>query len=683
MVENDPATARVLADGLAERPASRFDVTHVTRLADALAQVGETKFDAVLLDLDLPDSCNLGTYLRMSGAAPNVPVVVMTACDSQPLIDDLLRLGVQNYLVKDEITPAVLASVLACTVKHSQMLTRIQRQYDEVNAVLKAIKKGQVDSIVGSGISPTAFRIEAPTLFEEKEKLLKELALATRKLEQKNRRLSELYDMAQRFVNNASHEFRTPLTVISKFNSLVREGMAGDINDEQREYLDVVADCVDDLTIMVNDMLDISKLEAGMLGLRRKDCQLAHIVEHVRSRLDQKAKITNTAIEIAIPDRLPSIYCDAEKVGRVIVNLVVNGIKFTQQDGRIRLWAREDSANSQVIVGVTDNGRGISKDNLAVIFERFNQIAGDIRASTKGFGLGLSIVKELVHLNLGEINVESEVGVGSTFSFSIPIADTSSIITRYRGILERVLDSPSLMSLMTVEVNAEVDEDAADELDEFLHCVLRRNDLLLRTDRHAWLVAAEGGEQDRQLMVDKIHAAWKDENRNRTYGRLPQFTLEVSGTYHIGPHTASEPDAANPFPESALMPAKQRILVVDDDTRIARALSRRLKRLGYDTLTASDGKEGLESAIENHPDLIVLDIRMPIMDGLTVLEKLREREDTAAVPVVVVSASSADQKRALELGARCFLEKPYNPTVFTATIVAALNEVSEVEVTPA
>src|SRR5690606_16188025 len=150
-----------------------------------------------------------------------------------------------------------------------------------------------------------------------------------RLLKRKNRRLKRLYETAHRFVDNVSHEFRTPLTVIKEYVGLVHDGVLGGLSEEQADMLEVVTDRADDLNNMVNDMLDISKLDAGMLGLWRKTCNVSDMIERVRPSLERKSHLKQVAIEFDIPETLPQVFCDDEKIGRVIVNLAINAIKFS------------------------------------------------------------------------------------------------------------------------------------------------------------------------------------------------------------------------------------------------------------------------------------------------------------------------------------------------------------------
>ena len=352
-------------------------------------------------------------------------------------------------------------------------------------------------------------------------------------LEEKNRRLAELCDLAQHFLDHVSHEFRAPLTVIREFATILRDGLAGATNDEQRKYLDVVVNRVDDLVLMVNDLLDSSRLEAGLLTVARKPCRLSDIVARISTTLERKAIAENITLDIKVDDGLPTAYCDPEKIGRVLVNLTVNAIKFSDEGGHVHLWAREDAGRSQILCGVTDDGPGIAKEDQGVVFERFRQIEGNTRAGTKGFGLGLNIAKELVELNFGEITVESEPGHGSTFSFTIPTAEPCHVIRRYLDFCTRQPSGSSSVSLLTGALDASIGRQLADAVEGFLQQLLRPTDLMFRVASHKWVLAVRAREDDANRMITRIEKAWTESDRTEPAGKLPQVRLAVGGAWRV------------------------------------------------------------------------------------------------------------------------------------------------------
>ena len=292
-----------------------------------------------------------------------------------------------------------------------------------------------------------------------------------RVLERKNKKLAELNELANKLVDNVSHEFRTPLTVIKGYSEVIQHGLAGPVSSEQHDCLCTILDRTRDLTQMVDDLLDTSKLRAGCLRVDRRPLHIEDVLDSVASSIAQKAAAHGINIHIEVEPGLPEVYADGEKVGRVILNLVVNAIKFSSEGSDVTLWARKEAterrsdgatkgsllqspSSTDIRIGVTDHGPGIAPEHLTIIFERFRQVGDPYRSSTKGFGLGLNIADELVALNYGRMHVESRLGEGSTFSFTVPVNDPAIVLERLFAHERHRDDRPLHIGLLTLAPRA-------------------------------------------------------------------------------------------------------------------------------------------------------------------------------------------------------------------------------------
>jgi hypothetical protein len=313
------------------------------------------------------------------------------------------------------------------------------------------------------------------------EEALKE---AHSRLERKNRRLAELRENAERFVDDVSHEFRTPLTVIKAYTSMLAKGLGGPVTTEQAEYLGMTGKAVEDLTRMVNDLLDSSRIESSLRRVDRRRCKVARIISSVPPMLSKSAKARNIRILEDVAPKVSDVFADEEKVRRILVNFVVNALKFSPANSQITLWARE-CAQRHVEIGVTDQGRGMSAEDLKVIFARFKRVGNTAGLSTRGFGLGLHIAKELVWLNLGRVHVESTLGKGSTFSFTLPKCSRKAILESYFG----QLDSPTEETIVSaLVVTVDENQHSLDEARDFLVSECRPMDLVLSDERTRRLI---------------------------------------------------------------------------------------------------------------------------------------------------------------------------------------------------
>ncbi len=356
-------------------------------------------------------------------------------------------------------------------------------------------------------------------------------------LKEQNTRLSELYATAHQFVDNVSHEFRTPLTVIKEFASILNDGLAGELNEEQSEFAGIIVSSVDDLTLMVNDMLDISRLESGLLGAKRRKHNTKEIVDRVQTTLERKAAASGISLKFSIDTDLPEIYCDAENIGRVIINLGVNACKFCGENGEVIVSARHDPENSDIIYSISDNGPGIAEENVQAIFERFKQVGGDVRAATKGFGLGLNIAQELVQINFGEISVESEISKGSTFSFTVPTFNHAIILERYAKRIRHRNKVLPYASVIIVSAAHDANANDHDNLEQFLERQTRRSELIFRHHPGIWLICAMADQLEMRDMMGRIQDAVNNNCDNIMDDQLPDIEWFDCGTWDLSENT--------------------------------------------------------------------------------------------------------------------------------------------------
>lgn len=649
LIEDNASHAELVRSALSRANLTSFELSHVKCLAAASDRLATQRYDAILLDLGLPDALGLEALSQIHEQAPESAVIVLTGDIDPEMGIKTASSGADDYLFKGDLCVRTLERMLRCAIQRHRVLLQIRsanESLDRKNAELQKINR----------------------LLDRKNE---ELRAAKNLLDKKNKRLAQLYDMAQQFVDNVSHDFRTPLTVIKEYVSIMRDGLAGEVTEDLYKYLGIVNDRADDLAIMVDDMLDLSRLDIGMLSVWRRPSQIRNILGHLCPVLERRAAKKEIVLELSIDNDLPSVFCDPDKIGRVVTNLAMNAIKFCGNGGKVNLWARPADELSEIVVGVTDDGPGIAPENLKRIFERFHQGRGVSRMNTRGFGLGLSIAKELVNLNLGDIYVESEPGKGSTFFFTLPIWSLAELPGRYLDCLDRSTQQPCEVSLVAVTVESPTESMVSNAVDEFLQDAFRGTDLTLRILPHKWLILTDCPRDDVPKMLNHIQDIFAESNRNLPAAKLPEITLESRGSWsgqdrnsEVIRQCRAELEAAEHEPKGA------RILLVDDDQEFVHGVEIRLRNAGYEVLTAFDGRTALKAAVEHRPAVIVIDSYMPAMNGLDTLEQLGEHAETRDIPVVVFSASTRDRQESLKRGACFFLHKPFD----IDTLIAALRE---------
>jgi signal transduction histidine kinase len=245
------------------------------------------------------------------------------------------------------------------------------------------------------------------------------VAARTQELAVANERLKEIDHLKSDFVSNVSHELRTPLTAIKGAVDLVLREVAGPLTEKQIHYLTRVRSNTQHLAGLINDLLDLSKIESGRIEVKSRRVSLSGLVHEVVETLRPVAAEKVVALEATIPEPLTLVWADRDKINQVLMNLIGNAIKFTPAQGRVAVSASRNGKES-VLVSVSDTGPGVPPDEKEKIFEKFYQVAEVDGVKPKGTGLGLAICKALVELHGGRIWVETEINRGSTFSFTLP-----------------------------------------------------------------------------------------------------------------------------------------------------------------------------------------------------------------------------------------------------------------------
>ena len=262
----------------------------------------------------------------------------------------------------------------------------------------------EVVNLLQTFATQSALAIQNARLFREIEEKSKQIEAA-------NRHKSE-------FLANMSHELRTPLNAIIGFSEVLGERMFGELNEKQAEYTDDILTSGRHLLSLINEILDLSKVEAGRMELELATFDLPLAIENARTFVRERATKHSIKLDVTVDERLGDFFGDERKIKQILLNLLSNAVKFTPEKGRIGINARQ--AEGSVEISVSDTGIGISTEDQAKIFEEFRQVGGDYAHKKEGTGLGLTLAKKFVELHGGRIWVQSEVGKGSTFSFTLP-----------------------------------------------------------------------------------------------------------------------------------------------------------------------------------------------------------------------------------------------------------------------
>lgn len=474
------------------------------------------------------------------------------------------------------------------------------------------------------------------------------------------------------FVSIVSHELRTPLTSIKGYLDLVLMGAAGQINKQQASFLEIAKANADRLNALVSDLLDISRIESGKAVLDLKVTSLSEIIYQVAQGLEHEFEARGLTLQVDVPANLPEILADPVRVAQILGNLLSNAYKYTQNGGAT---IRARSTSKAIQVDVSDTGIGIFKEDQEKIFGRFFRAEDNLVRQQPGTGLGLNITKSLVEMHGGRIWLESEPGKGTTFSFTLPLP--AGLIGAEVGREIRVSESPAAFLpsgpwILVVDDSPEVAQLFQRQLQKagYRVTVVTQGSRAVEVARQLkpelitldLLMDVDGLTVLQQLKADPITA------------KIPVVIVSVVPKPEEGLVLGAADYLVKPLEEEELIQCvrrildqlnggtRNRILVVDDEIDIAGWLKHSLTHYGYEVEEAYDGIQALEAVGAHKPDLILLDLKMPRMDGRTTIRKLREKEETRHIPIIVLSAHSVrdegDQAQMLGMGVRDFLKKP-------------------------
>ncbi len=524
-----------------------------------------------------------------------------------------------------------------------------------------------------------------------------------------NEQLKQASRMKSEFLANMSHELRTPLNAIIGFSEVLKDGVMGEMSEKQTEYVGDIFNSGQHLLSLINDILDLSKIEAGKMELELDELMVPDLLNNSLSIIKEKAMAHRIKLSWDISKDMETCWLDARKTKQIIFNLLSNAVKFTPDGGSVCLRARKiegkglGSGNKNVIlspkhpefngsfleISISDTGIGISEADQKKLFTAFVQVDSSLSRKYEGTGLGLVIVKRLTELHGGAVAMQSEEGKGSTFTVWLPwrtdgTADKPGpgITTTHHGsrrgrdtgqaVCAPGSDHGGKPSVLMIE-----DEDLAADL-------MR---MQLETEGYHTTRAATAEQALDMLATTKPDLITLDIllpgmdgwdflgrlKQDKTVAHIPVVIVSIvaDGNERKGFSLGATEVLQKPVSKKSLLESvasaglgvdgcvSGTVLVVDDDPKAVELVSQHLESSGARVLRAYGGAEAIDLAIEKHPDLIILDLMMPEVTGFDVVDSLKTNEKTARIPIVILTAKAmtdADHK-ALNGGVLKIVEK--------------------------
>ncbi|MCI0578563.1 MAG: response regulator [Chloroflexi bacterium] len=505
-------------------------------------------------------------------------------------------------------------------------------------------------------------------------------------------REAEIDRMKSDFVSIASHELRTPLTSIKGYIDLVLQGSAGQVNQQQASFLQIAKNNTDRLHELVRDLLDLSRIESGKIELEVQLVSMADLITTAASVVQKQFEERGLTLSLNVPPDLPRVFGDPNRITQILINLFSNAYKYTPSGGAV---VRARVIKKTLEVDITDTGLGISPEDQQKLFTRFFRADDPAVRQQAGTGLGLNITRSLIEMHGGEIWLKSKLGEGTTVGFTLPLPEGVVKVGRAlrKGPAElapvRALHKESSTATVLVVDDdpqiAQLFEHHLTQAGYQVHVVTKSHevigavhrlqpdlvtlDLLMEIDGLSILDQLKSDAATAETPVVIISVV-PDPGKGLTLGAADYLTKPVREEELLG--------SVRRVLLSADGQTNGKVLVVDDDKDIVNWLKHALSYHGFDVTTAYDGYQALEAVATDIPDLILLDMLMPRMDGRTTIYRLREQEHSRHIPVIVLSANPpSDEGERIQLlgaGVREFLKKPIAIEEVVAEVARHLNQ---------
>jgi len=514
--------------------------------------------------------------------------------------------------------------------------------------------------------------------------LAAELKMHSDEIKEKNMQLEQANRMKSEFLANMSHELRTPLNAIIGFSEVLKDGLTGELQADQKDYMTDIYTSGKHLLSLINDILDLSKIEAGKMELELEPVHLSEVLQNSVSIIKEKMLEHHLRLDCDFADNLSECYLDARKTKQIIYNMLSNAVKFTPDGGRVTFTVRRVMADALHVADenrpsavsapaspaaefleiiVSDTGIGISHEDQQQLFTPFQQLESTLTKVYEGTGLGLVILKRLAELHGGTVGLKSATGEGSAFVVWLPYLVSKQEAEQQTSALRLQENKHGVKKTMANHHHVLIVED-----DEKAAALMK---LQLEQAGHATRHAISA-EQALEMIADErpdlitldimlpgmdgwdlMHMIKQQSNT----ARIPIVVVSIVADSGKGFSLGAADVLQKPVERQTLIDAiagldfvleGKRVLVVDDDPKAVELVAKHLSTVGCDVLKAYGGKEAIDIAQSTCPDLIILDLMMPKVSGFDVVTKLKKLPAMALIPIMILTAkvlSESDRRQ--------------------------------------
>lgn len=529
-----------------------------------------------------------------------------------------------------------------------------------------------------------AVAVNNANTYQQSQKMAISLKIQRDELDIKSQELEKASRLKSDFLANMSHELRTPLNSIIGFSDLIQDETFGTLNQKQLKYINNILTSGKHLLSLINDILDLSKIEAGKIELYYEKFDISTVFNEVKTVITPLATKKNIVIQHNFDPELTSIKADKGKIKQVFYNLISNAIKFSPQNGTIVIEGQRNGNMLQI--SIKDNGIGISKENQKKLFKPFVQVDASASRAYSGTGLGLALVKQFVEIHGGNVWLESELGKGSTFIFTILIEDEMKIPKtvkelEYKSEVKTKNEQAPIMQVPMLKENAEAEINETIEIpkivepkggtgDEPLILVVEDEKeaselLTIALNKAGYRVVTAYRGKDALKIVKTLKPfaitldvmlpgmdGWEVLNslkNNPNTCNIPVIIISMVDNKEIGFALGAVDYFIKPVDKNTLFATLDnlegglgkeliKVLVVDDEPNAVELIALMIEPQGYEAIRAYGGQEGINKAFKEHPDLLILDLMMPVVSGIDVISELKLNPETKDIPIIICTA---------------------------------------------
>ncbi len=531
-----------------------------------------------------------------------------------------------------------------------------------------------------------------------------ELSRQNTELKMQKNQLDEANRLKSTFLSNMSHELRTPLNSVIALSSVLKRKLKTAIPEEEYSYIDVIERNGKQLLELINDVLDLSRIESGRVEIEQADINIKELIGGMITLIEPQAKEKNIILKSLVKENLPILQSDGNKIRHILQNLIGNAVKFTEK-GTVEVTAFEKDNYLHILV--SDTGIGISPDQISNIFDEFRQIDSSTSRKYGGTGLGLSIAKRYAHMLGGTIEVKSTPGAGSEFTVilplepgeireaeSLPVILRPSVVKRKKTVSENKIQTKTILIVEDSEpaiiqlkdilneggfriLTAHNGREALEQIAKTLPDAMILDLMMPDIDGFQVLEAVRANVDTAELPVLVLTAKHLEGKDLKILRHNHIFQLIQKGDVNreqllqlISDMVFSEKEVVEETKKEKVKihrnvkiqsGEKPLILVVEDNVDNLLTIKSLLSE-DYRVVEAYDGQDGVMKAKTHHPDLILMDIAMPVMNGFRAFDAIRKEQSLQHIPIIAVTASAmtADRDEILHYGFDGYISKPFD-----------------------